>query len=89
MARMVRKQIYVEPHQEEALKSRARELKLSEAELIRQGVDLALAQGISSPIDTKAWEAELTFIEERAKISALDGKRTWTREELYEDRLSG
>ena len=89
MTQMVRKQIYLEAKQESALKSRAKELKLSEAELIRHGVDMVLAQEGSCSVDTKAWEAELSFIEERAKIPSLDGIRTWTRDELYEERLSG
>ena len=38
MTRMVRKQIYIEAEQEQLLKQRARELGVSEAELIRRGI---------------------------------------------------
>ena len=36
MSRMIRKQVYIEPEQEELLKRRAKELGISEAALIRQ-----------------------------------------------------
>lgn len=39
MSRMVRKQIYIEPRQEEFLKRRAKELEVSEAELVRRAID--------------------------------------------------
>ena len=89
MAQKVRKQIYIEPKQEDVLKNYARKLQLSEAELIRQGIDLVLAHGVSSPSDARAWESELKFLRKRAKTPALGSKRSWTREEVYEDRLSG
>ena len=89
MARMIRKQVYIEPEQEELLKRRSRELGISEAELIRRGIE-QVAQGVGSPPrDKQAWEEELAFIKERAaRMHALGRERGWTREELYEERLS-
>jgi len=88
MTQKVRKQLYIEARQEEMLKRRAKELDVSEAELIRQGLDMVLAQGERPVPDPQAWEEELAFIHERAKIPALAGERTWTREELYDERPS-
>lgn len=88
MAQKVRKQLYIEARQEEVLKRRAKELDVSEAELIRQGLDIVLARGEGPVPDPQAWEEELAFIRERAKITALGAERTWTREELYDERLS-
>lgn len=89
MAQMIRKQIYLEACQESSLKNRAHDLKLSEAELIRRGVDLVLKQELASISDAQSWKQELEFIAERAGIPSIDSKRIWTREDLYEERLSG
>jgi hypothetical protein len=86
--KMVRKQIYIEPEQEELLKRKAKTLGLSEAELIRHAIANFASVGLSLPRDRQAWERELAFIEERARcLPDLGGKRTWTREQLYEERL--
>jgi len=88
MRQKVRKQVYIEARQEEMVKRLSKELGVSEAELIRQGLDMVLARGERPVPDPQAWEEELAFIRERAKIPALDGERTWSREELYDERLS-
>lgn len=85
---MVRKQIYIKSEQEEYLKRRAEALGVSEAEIIRRKLNEPERPGISKPRNPKAWLEELTFIKRRAKkLPALNKKRTWTREELYEERL--
>jgi len=43
MTTMVRKQVYIEPRQDELLKRWARESGKSEAEIVRQALDLWLA----------------------------------------------
>ena len=59
MGRMIRKQVYIEPEQEELLKRRSKELGISEAALIRQAIDrLGLTSGGSHTRQT-AWEEEL------------------------------
>ena len=88
MTRMIRKQIYISPGQEELLKRRAKALGLSEAELIRRAIENLASASPSLPLDKQAWERELAFIKERARcLPDLGGKRTWTREQLYEERL--
>jgi len=85
---MVRKQIYIEAEQEGYLKRRAEALGISEAEIIRRKLKEPERPGISKPRNPKAWQEELAFIKRRAKkLPALNKQRTWTREELYEERL--
>jgi hypothetical protein len=88
MSRKVRKQIYIDPEQEQLLKRRAEALGISEAEIIRRKLNEPERPGISKPRNPKAWQQELAFIKRRArKLPALNKQRTWTREELYEERL--
>jgi hypothetical protein len=70
----VRKQVYIEPHQEEILKRLTRETGISEAELIRQAIDRHTRTFIPRP-DLKAWEKERTFI--------VHLMQHWQREELH------
>jgi hypothetical protein len=85
MGHMVRKQVYIKPEHERLLKHRARELGVSEAELIRQGIDRLSNVSVGLPLDEAAWEEELAFTRERAQIPSLERPRNWTRDELYEE----
>lgn len=58
MPSMLRKQIYIAPRQERLLKTKASELRISESELIREGIDKALKGGAIAAHDPKAWEEE-------------------------------
>lgn len=88
MPRMARKQIYIKPEQEKRLKQRARELGVSEAELIRLGIDQVARVPAALLLDRRAWQDELAFIRKRARLrKALGSQRRWTRKELYEERL--
>lgn len=87
MARMVRKQIYLEPHQEQRLKTLSRLLQVSEAELIRRALDLYLFDTLMTRSRLALWEQEKAFIQEWMAQGPVPGGRTWTREELYEERL--
>jgi hypothetical protein len=78
----VRKQVYIEPHQEEILKRLTRETGISEAELIRQAIDRHTRTFIPRP-DLKAWEKERTFIVHLMQQDPAPGQRTWQREELH------
>lgn len=89
MPQMVRKQVYIEHRQERRLKRQAQYLGVSEADIVRRGLDLALGQSDEGFRDTEAWKEELRFIKKRARLPALGRKRTWTREDLYESRLPG
>jgi hypothetical protein len=86
MTRMVRKQIYIKPEQEKALKQKASKLGVSEADLIREYIDEGM-QRLTASERKEIWEEELAFIEERTKISVPQTGRKWTREELYEGRF--
>ncbi|WP_017327872.1 hypothetical protein [Synechococcus sp. PCC 7336] len=86
----IRKQVYIEPHQELLLKSLCKQTGNSEAELIRQAIDNHLAQRggdrefISSRDHLTAWESETIFISEHRQRAPSPGKRDWSREDLYE-----
>jgi hypothetical protein len=84
MARMVRKQVYIAAEQDEFLKRRAQELDVTEAELIRQGIEQLRAAPPAGYRDDRAWQDERAFIEDRAQIPAQGGQRRWTRDELYD-----
>ena len=104
MGRMIRKQVYIEPEQEQLLKRRSKELGISEAALIRQAIDRLDADGDESRSDRRAWEEakrviqermqlpaweeELAFIEQRMQLRVPQTGRSWTREELYDERLA-
>ncbi len=88
MSRMIRKQIYIEPMQDALLKRRARELGMSEAELIRRCLDELERQVVTTPMDRQAWQDELSFIQRRAQaVTGHRERRSWTREELYAERI--
>jgi hypothetical protein len=85
---MIRKQIYIKPEQEKALKQRARALQVSEADLIRQGIESILGKpdgGVD--IADQAWEDAKRFIRLRMAMKVPQTGRSWTRDELYEERL--
>jgi len=77
---MVRKQLYIRPDQNRALKERARELGITEAALMRQAVDAFLAPDRAGP------DADLeAFLKEAEQVAAnhrLSGR--FERAELYD-----
>jgi hypothetical protein len=91
MARMVRKQFYITQEQNRLLKRRAKALGVSEAELVRRGVETAdEATGAFVP-DLAAWAELRRDMEKRARMQAPQTGRGWTRDELYDrlDRFAG
>jgi len=94
---MVRKQLYISEEHERALKARAREVGVSEAELVRRLLDGLLLDGeggsgllagaLARPGTAEALEG---FLEEADRLAEShrfpDGYR-FDREELYEDRV--
>jgi hypothetical protein len=89
MTTKIRKQIYVDPLQNDLLKQSSQRLGVSEAEVIRQAI-VAQTQRLSSlPRDLKAWEAEYRFIQRLIEQGSTSGQRAWKREELYERGSSG
>lgn len=87
MGRMVRKQVYITAEQEELLKRKAKALGVSEAELVRRGIELAGQSRVELPPDLKAWEEEKRFIQKRMRMRVPQTGRSWTREELYDERF--
>lgn len=83
MAKMIRKQVYIEPRHASLLKHLIRETGMSEAELIREALD---RQGRFSrlPRDLSAWHEEHAFIVQLIEKGPISGKRSWKREELHE-----
>lgn len=90
MAQMVRKQIYIQKHQQTQLKRIAEKRGVSEAAVIRQAID----HEISNPViyapqhDSSAWDEILRFIE-KLRTRSLNGKPIhWDRQEIYQERES-
>ena len=88
MGVMVRKQVYIDAGQEEFLKRRAADLGVTEAELIRQGINLLGQTPTREPFDTAAWADEEAVLASRARVKASQGG-SWRfrRNEVYEERL--
>lgn len=87
MPRMVRKQIYIESLQDNNLKKQARDLGVTEAEVIRRAIDRQMISVRFSIRDLKAWERERVFIVKRVAKGHIPGCRQWKREDAYEERL--
>jgi hypothetical protein len=84
MARKLRKQIYIDPQQEAALKRQAAETGTSEAEIIRQAI-ASQTRILWHPIAAlEAWEREREFIHSLIAQGPTAGQRTWRREDLYD-----
>jgi hypothetical protein len=87
---MIRKQIYLRSDQDQLIKRQAAHLGISAAELIRRRLQQPDAlSAVSRPARPSAWNEEMRFIKRREReLPDMKGKRTWTREELYEDRFA-
>lgn len=83
MGRMVRKQLYIDDEHEAALKARAAERGVTEAEIMREALDRYLGDIAREEADA-AWERILEFSRRRAAKGPLPGKRDWTRDEIYD-----
>ncbi|MBS4029829.1 MAG: hypothetical protein KGZ63_11315 [Clostridiales bacterium] len=84
MSDMVRKQLYITKSQELYLKEKAKELGVTEAELVRDALDLQLKciGFVKDPLSV--WEEESAFINSLMGKGDLQGKRDWKRDDLYE-----
>jgi len=87
MSRMIRKQIYLESRQDNSLKKQARDLGVTEAEVIRRAIDRQMTSVRLSIRDPKAWEREKAFISKRMSKGQVPGGRQWKREDAYEERV--
>ena len=89
--RMVRKQVYIYPHQEARLKAMAMAQLVSEADLIRQAVDAFLGQPQTAainplPPDETAWQEILTSFAAVRERSLPGAPHRWTREDYYDEQ---
>jgi hypothetical protein len=84
MPEMIRKQVYIEARQERLLKTLAKDLHVTEAELIRRGIDRGLDKMAGARPDPAAWSETERYILARMRKGAIRGKRRWTREDLYD-----
>ncbi len=89
MTQMLRKQIYIPKRQQAQLKRLAKSRGISEAEIIRQAIEREVLLTASRPAagDRSALEEFIRFGLSRRAMEGTAG-RTWTRDELYEERLS-
>ncbi len=83
MPEMIRKQVYIEARQERLLKMLAKDLRVTEAELIRWGIDQGLDKMAGVHPDPAAWIEVERFILARMRRRTAKGRRRWTREDLY------
>ncbi len=87
----IRKQIYLEKKHDQQLKRLAEARGVSEAEVIRQAIEQRSAEAINRPVpgNPAAWKAAHDTMLRLMAAGPLPkvGQR-WTREELYEERLS-
>lgn len=81
---MIRKQVYIEPHQERLLKERARQLGVTEAELIRRSLDQGLMGMAPRRPNPSAWQELMRFFRRRMRMKVRRRPRRWTRAELYD-----
>ncbi|MGD1993699.1 MAG: hypothetical protein PVI59_10945 [Anaerolineae bacterium] len=86
MTTMVRKQVYIEPQQDELLKQWAEETGRTEAAIVREALDRWLASEQQRREAQVAWEEERDFIESHMAEGPAVGGRAWTREELHGGR---
>ena len=88
MARMIRKQFYIDQRHEQKLKRLAREHGVTEAEVIRQAIEHTTdvrvpSQFVPDPEAARQFFAFVRALEERPVIPVP----RWTRDSLYEDRI--
>ena len=78
---MIRKQIFIEEGQNEALKRLAKRTGKSEGALIREAVERRLVEEHDADA---LWGG---LIERWLQVPVTNEPRTWTRDDLYDDRL--
>ena len=85
---VVRKQLYLEEAQDKALKRRAKELGVSEAEVVRQALDATLGSDTVAPALKRNKAILQAFFEEAdelAKTHAFPKGYRFDRQALYEE----
>jgi len=89
MPGMIRKQLYISEDQERRLKRRAEATAQSEAEIVRTYIEAGLAEDEADDKGAgQAWQRQLELMGQRAELNVARHKRTWRREDLYEERTA-
>ncbi len=85
MGTMVRKQVYIEPRQDELLKRLASATGATEAEIIRQAIDQYAAQAMTQERRLEAWKRQRAFLQQLLEQGPIQGGgRTWRRSDAYD-----
>ncbi|MEH2423023.1 MAG: hypothetical protein V7K48_19555 [Nostoc sp.] len=74
----------MEPRKEHLIKAIAQQAGISEAEIIRQAIDLHLGEITAPQTNLEMWETEREFIDQIKTRPAQLGGRDWQRKDLYE-----
>ena len=88
---MIRKPVYIEPRHERMLKRGARQRGVTEGEIIREALDGAETVAVlrRRQVDKAAARKALGFMRTLGtSLRKTPRGRTWTRESLYDDRIS-
>jgi hypothetical protein len=88
LAQMIRKQVYIEPRQDETIKERAKMLRITEAEVIRDAIDGQMGAVPTYVRDLNAWDREMAFIAKRVSVRSRSARRRFRREAIYEEKLN-
>ncbi len=81
--KMIRKQVYIAPQQDEKLKRLTKRLGVTEAELIRRGIE-ELPEAVAPASREEAVRDLLRMMEQRAvRLPKGGGTTRWRREDLY------
>ena len=84
---LIRKQLYIRPDQDRALKQAAREQGRSEAELVRQAIDEVILQRATSPSLTPHQQALEELIQTNLDLSRQRAESyPFNRDDLYRER---
>jgi hypothetical protein len=78
---------YIKPAQEQFLKQRAKELGVTEAEVVRRAIDALARTPSRPPFAPEASQDVAKSTAERNHVPPTAEGRTWTRDDIYEERL--
>ena len=84
MSKKIRKQIYLEAEQDAFLKKRSSREHSTEAEIIREAIDVYARLPVAFKKNPALWKEEMKYLKKHRKASSK-GSRTWTREDLYDN----
>ncbi len=84
MSNLIRKQFYITKAHEALLKSKAKQMGISEAELVRCALETQVSKINLKPDPANLWQEEQAFFQQLMANNYEQKKRGWKREDLYE-----